>query len=79
MTIETKFNIGDFTIIICGNKIMKKQISDIIPKHKYGNNISYEVLLEKGTIDRQSSTIIRDECNCFRSLEELVEYYKDKL
>ena len=75
MTIETLFNKGDKVILIENDKITSFPVKDI--SYKSGT-ITYSFVKSKACTSMDEDTIIyRDEKNCFKSIDELANFYKN--
>jgi hypothetical protein len=81
MTIQTKYNMGDSLFFIRNNEILKRKIRLInVSIGEFNTSIEYEFLVEEKITMLDKDTIcVRDEVSCFKTIEELTEYFKAKL
>lgn len=77
MTIETRFNKGQTAFIIENDGIISLPVHGIEFKNWI---ISYTFLKSKAlTMADRDNIIYRDEKDCFKSIDELANFYKTKV
>lgn len=75
MTIETKFNKGETAFIIENNDIVSFPVDGI--EYKNGT-ITYSFIKRKAlTLMDKDIVVYRDEKNCYKSIDELSNFYKN--
>jgi hypothetical protein len=76
MRIETKFDVGENAVIIDNNIIITIPVYNISYINK---TIRYEFMTSKALSMMDKDIIIhRDEKECFKSINELTQYYESK-
>lgn len=74
MKIETKFDKGETAFIIENDEIVSFPVNGILYEH---GTISYSFIKSKAlTLMDKDSIIYRDEKKCFKSIDELTNYYR---
>jgi len=80
MKIDTKFNVGDKVVTINYNVITTLEISAIECNKTKNYLIIRYILLVSKSIDLSSKdlTVVKDERECFKSVQEIADFYKSK-
>lgn len=74
MTITTKFDGGQEVFVIDNNEVKKMPIVSIETRNK---DVSYTLLKQKAfSMMDKDVTIVRDEENCFSTIDQLADFYK---
>ena len=75
MTIETRFNKGEYAFIIENNKIIFLPVEEI----EYSNKtIIYSFITSRAITSLDKDKIVhRDEADCYKSIDELANQYKN--
>lgn len=75
MTIETKFNQGENVFFIENNDIVSFPVDGI--EYKNGT-ITYSFIKSKAlTLMDRDNVVYKDEKNCYKSIDELSNFYKN--
>ena len=80
MKIDTRFNVNDIVVTINYDKVTALQIESIsCIKTKNYLAIRYTLLVSKGiSFDSKDVTVVKDENECFKSVQDLADFYKSK-
>jgi hypothetical protein len=76
MTIDTKFNIKDVAFFIEGNEIVSFPVYGI--EYKRGSVVYSFMKRKSQTLMDNDSILYIEEKSCFRSIDELADFYKSK-
>lgn len=80
MKIETKFNVGEEVFTIENNGIQKFPVKDIQVHVTAFTKIRYALLKSRSVnFGDNDSVTTKDEEECFKSLNDMIEYYNQKI
>ena len=78
MLIETKFDIDESVVTIDRDEIIVLTVQSLEYSSVY-NSVKYTLLKYKSiNFGDKDTTVVKSENECFKSLDELVEYYGSK-